>query len=333
MRIFLTGGAGFVGGWIVKKLEADGHTVTVYDNFSSGLRDNISGYGDTVTIIEGDILDFELLKQSMAGHDVVSHQAAQLEITTAIEDPSIDVTQNIIGSLNTIRAAQANGIKKMVIASSGCIYGQVKNPPVKETDTARPNWEYGVSKLAVEKYCDIFADYDNMMIANLRYAIVYGENEWYGRVLTIFLKRALENKPLIIFGEGSAERDFVHVEDVAALNVKLLTEKNWTGNKRLNVSTGVATTVNQLAELVKEVVKEIDGKELEVIHEELAEGKESKYVEGRLRLPRELGVMHLDNSEAKAFTDWSDTVALKDGIRREYIWLKENHKRWHTLSY
>ncbi len=333
MKIFLTGGAGFIGSWIVKKLVEGGHDVTVYDNFSSGLKENLEEHGDSIKVVTGDILEYDSLVAAMADHDVVGHQAAQLEITTAIEDPAIDVTQNIIGSLNTIRAAQANNITKLVIASSGCIYGQVDNPPVKETDTAKPNWEYGVSKLAVEKYCDIFADYDGMSIANLRYAIVYGEHEWYGRVLSIFLKRALEGKPLVIFGEGTTERDFVHVEDVATLNVKLLTEHEWEGNKRLNVSTGQATTINELARLVKEVVKEVDGKELEVIHEEIAEGEVSKHVEGRLRLPRELGVMHLDNSEAKSFLGWSDTIDLKDGIKREYEWLKDNHKRWHTLSY
>lgn len=330
-NIFITGGAGFIGSWIVEKLVADGHAITVYDNFSSGLKENIAPFQDKITLIEGDILDRKPLTEAMKGHDTIIHQAAQLEITTAIDDPSIDVKQNIIGSLNVINGAQEQGIKKLIVASSGCVYGQVSTPPVKETDEQRPNWEYGVSKWAVEKYCDIFADYDDMQFANLRYGIVYGEREWYGRVLTIFLKRALTGEPLVIFGEGVAERDFVHVEDVAEFN-RVLVNSDWKGNEVFNVSTGKATNIKQLAEIVQDVVKEVDGTELEVIHETLEEGQVSQHVEGRLRLPRELGIMHLDNTKAKGM-GWDTTVDVREGVKREYLWLKDNVDRWHTLSY
>src|SRR3989338_1117311 len=330
-NIFITGGAGFIGSWITKVLSREGHSITVYDNLSSGLRKNLTGL-DGVKFIEGDVLDKRSISLAMAGHDLIFHEAAQLEITTAIEDPKVDVEQNIIGSLNVLQAAKENRIKKLIIASSACVYGQQTNPPVGEHDMTRPNWEYGVSKLAVEKYCDIFADYENMSIANLRYAIVYGEREWYGRVLTIFLKRALEGNSLIIFGDGSATRDFVYVEDVAHFN-RLLTKKKWSGNEILNVSTGVATSIVDLAHIVQEVVFEVDGKQIEIIHEDIEEGKESTMVVGRKRLPRELGVMHLKNDKARKFLGWSPSIRIKEGVRREYEWLKKNPDRWTIMSY
>src|SRR3989338_4976248 len=310
--IFITGGAGFIGSWITKVLLRDGHQITVYDNLSSGLRKNLIGLPG-IKFIEGDVLDKRSLYSAMARHDLVFHEAAQLEITTAIEDPKVDVEQNIIGSLNILQAVKENGIKKLIMASSACVYGQQANPPVSERDLARPNWEYGVSKIAAEKYCDIFADYDNVSIANLRYAIVYGEQEWYGRALTIFLKRALEGNPLIIFGDGSAKRDFVHVEDVEKFN-RLLVEEEWSGNEILNVSTGVATSIVDLANIVQEVVFAVDGKRVEIIHEDLEEGKESIMVEGRKRLPRELGVMHLKNDRAREFLGWNPSIMIKEGV-------------------
>ncbi len=332
MKIFVTGGAGFIGSWIVEKLVEKKYKITIYDNFSTGTFENIRHLEGKVKVIEGDILDYKFLERSMKGHDVVIHHAAQLEITTAMSDPVEDAKINIIGSLNVLKAMKNCSISKGIFASSACVYGNIDTYLVKENEKKEPNWEYGVSKLSVEQYCDVFCRYEGLNIANLRYSIVYGEREWYGRVLTIFLKRALEGKELVIFGDGLSVRDYIHVEDVADINL-MLVKNSWKGHLILNVSSGKMISIKDLAYYVKKVVKEIDGKELDIIHEDIKEGKFSKYIEGRMRLPRELRIMSLDNTKAYKLLGWVPKVDLKEGIRREYKWIKDNPKRWQKLSY
>jgi len=331
-KIFLTGGAGFIGSAVAKKLVDKGYELTIFDNFSSGLKDNIKDISSKCNVVKGDILDYPSLKKSMQGHDIVIHQAAQLEITTAISSPEKDVDTNIIGSLNILKAMKENNIHKLIIASSACVYGNVNKYPVTEDMTLKPNWEYGVSKLAVEKYCDIFANYENIDIASLRYSIVYGVGEWYGRVLTIFIKRALENKDLVIFEDGGILRDFVNISDVADFNV-MLVDREWKGHKIFNVSSGVATSLDEIAKIVQKITKKIDNHNVKVIYESVSEGKFSKYVSGRMRIPRELKVMHLNNANAKKFLNWKPSLELEKGIEQEYLWLKKDPKRWITMSY
>ncbi len=131
----------------------------------------------------------------MGGKEIVSHQAAQLEITKCLEDPLDDMRTNLVGTINVLEAARRAGVAKVVNASSACIYGQAVDPPTDE-DAAphNPNWSYGASKLAAEKYAQIFSHDYGFPVFSLRYGITYGPREWYGRVLTIFLKRLLEGQ-------------------------------------------------------------------------------------------------------------------------------------------
>lgn len=133
------------------------------------------------------------------------HHAAKLEITTCIDDPVQDMRTNGEGTLNVFNVAVKQGIKKVIYASSACVYGEAKYIPQDEKHPKNPNWPYGVSKYAAEKYADIYHSYDDIDTIGLRYAIIYGEREWYGRVLTIFLKRGLEGTPPV---EGNKDIPF-----------------------------------------------------------------------------------------------------------------------------
>ena len=327
-RILVTGGLGFIGSHIVTSLLDAGARVRVLDNLRSGLHENLAGVIDDVEVLEGDILDRAALDRALRDVDAVSHQAAQLEITRAVDDPVEDLTTNTIGTLNVFAACAAAGVQRIVQASSAGVYGQAQTTPQHEdAHPTEPNWAYGVSKLANEKYARIVEELHGLRITSLRYAIVYGPREWYGRVLTIFLRRALDQQPLVIFGDGGQVRDFIYVDDVVRMHNRCL-EEDASAGEIFNVSTGVGTDINRLAAMVREVT----GRDLETIHEEVPEGQRSAHLD-RMRLPSELRTLVQATAKATRLTGWTPEVGLADGLRREWEWLQQNPGRWTRMSY
>ncbi len=328
LRLFITGGAGFIGSHIAKSLIKKGVQITVYDNLSAGRLENLGKIRSKINFIKGDVLNYKRLKEASRGFDVISHQAAQLELIKGNKDLTLDVNINLLGTINVAKAAIENKIPKIINASSACVYGQnILKKASSEKSPTDPNWAYGASKLAAEKYLNIFANDYKLSIINLRYSIVYGPNEWYGRVLTIFLKRAFESLPLIIFGDGKQLRDFIYVEDVVSLHNRVL-ESNLSGCHTYNVSTGKATSINDLARIV---VNNINP-QIKIIHENVHEGDFSKYVHRRVRLPAELKVMWLDNTLAKRMLGWQPRTNLAEGIKREFDWLKQHKGVWERFK-
>jgi UDP-glucose 4-epimerase len=329
-NFLVTGGAGFIGSHIVDKLLEEGaNKVFIYDNFSSGNKENISHLRNNkrVVVVQGDILDYDNLCKVMRKVDVVSHHAAQLEIFRALSDPLEDLKTNVIGTLNVLRAALKYKVQKIINASSACVYGQARYLPEDEAHPKRPQWPYGVSKLSAEKYCTMYYEFYGLPIVNLRYGIVYGPREWYGRVLTIFIKRILENKPPVIFGEGQQTRDFIHVSDVARAH-NLCIESEKAIGETYNVGTGVKTTIKELAELVIKVL----GKPLNPIFENPHEGDFSRLVPYRRRIPGELLNMVLDIKKAREELGWKPKVKLEEGIRTEIDWIKEKPTLWNVKA-
>lgn len=327
--VLVTGGAGFIGSHIVADLLRAGYRVTVFDNFSSGLRENLATFVREVEVVEGDILDADALTAAARGKDVLSHQAAQLEITKCLEDPIDDMRTNLVGTINVLNAARSAGVGRVVNASSACIYGQAVNPPSEEDAAPHdPNWSYGASKLAAEKYAQIFSNDYGFAVHSLRYGITYGPHEWYGRVLTIFLKRLSEGKAPVVFGAGEQLRDFVFVDDVVRIH-RACIESGLRGAQSFNGGTGIATSVSQLARLACE----ISGTGLEPVTENVQPGETSELVAGRMRLPSELGVMQLSPAKVERTFGITPQVKLRDGLRREWEWLLENRHRWTTMSY
>ncbi len=326
LNILVTGGAGFIGSHIVESLINNGAKVRIIDNFSTGSLENLKGIIEKVDIIEGDILNYNLLLKACKDIDVISHQAAQLEIITCMQDPIFDLKSNTEASLNVFNAAVKSNVKKIIYASSACIYGQAEYIPQDEEHPNKPNWPYGVSKLAVEKYSKIYTDYYKIPMIGLRYGITYGPREWYGRVLTIFLKRALEKKLPVVWG-GEQLRDFIYVSDAVDLH-NLCIKNNDLVNEIFNVSTGIGTSIKDLAEIVIKTLN-LEGSP---IFEDLDEGNISKEVEGRPRLPLELKRMVLDNKKAKKILKWEPKIKLKEGIIKEFEWLKNNITKWKNIS-
>ncbi|HKU81251.1 MAG TPA: NAD-dependent epimerase/dehydratase family protein [Candidatus Tumulicola sp.] len=326
--VLVTGGAGFIGSHVVGDLLSAGHRVTVFDNFSSGLHENLAAVRSDVEILIGDVLDRDAVVRAAAGKDAISHQAAQLEITKCMEDPLGDLQTNLVGTINVLEAARRAGVERVVNASSACVYGQAVSPPSDEAGPHDPNWSYGASKLAAEKYAQVFSNDYGFPVFSLRYGIVYGPREWYGRVLTIFLKRALEGKPPVVFGAGDQLRDFVYVDDVVAVHRACL-ESDLRGAHSFNVGTGIATSIAQLADLVCDAT----GIATPPVREEIAPGERSALVDGRMRLPAELGVMHLSPAKAERLLGTRPSTPLREGILHEWAWLRENGARWDEMHY
>jgi UDP-glucose 4-epimerase len=163
---------------------------------------------------------------------------------------------------------------------------------------------------------------------SLRYAIVYGEREWYRRVLTIFVKRALQGLPLVIFGDGEQVRDFIHVSDVVALHNACLVTPACAG-EAFNVGTGTATTVAQLARAVAEAA----GGAVDIVHEDTAQGQFSKLVPDKRRNTAELGSMWLDVAKARGKLGWEPKMTLAQGLARSLAWARQNPQRWSGIRY
>ena len=325
-KILVTGGAGFIGSHIVESLVHAGAKVTVLDNLAFGTMDNLALVRDDICFVQGDILDANLLDRLMAGMDAVSHQAAQLEIFLATSHPRWDLEVNTVGTLNVLEAARKAGVAKVINASSACVYGQ-KNGSTAEDNARHPNWAYGVSKLAAEEYGRIYSEAMGLPVISLRYAIVYGEREWYRRVLPIFLRRVIEKQPPVVFGSGNQYRDFIHVADVVKLHNHCMASDVANG-QFLNVSTGIGVTVTELAQTVSELF--LDGR---VIHEDISQGQTSTLVPGKRRNTDELKSMILDPAQAKRLFGWRPEVGLPDGLLREYNWAKANLERWTKIVY
>ncbi|MBI4032673.1 NAD-dependent epimerase/dehydratase family protein [Candidatus Berkelbacteria bacterium] len=327
LKVLITGGAGFIGSHITESLVRAGARVTVYDNFSFGKREHLATVADDVEVIEGDILDREALGRAMQGKELVSHQAAQLEIFLAAADPHADLRTNTIGTLNVLALAKQFGVSKVINASSACVYGQ-KEGSVTEEDMPIPNWEYGVSKLAAERYGTIYSTYQDLPVISLRYGIVYGPREWYRRVLTIFLKLARDGKDLVVFGDGEQVRDFINVADVVDLHNRIVVDEVCRGDV-FNVGTNVPTSVNQLADAVIAAT----GQPITVIHESIKEGEFSKLVPEKKRNTAELKLMLLNHDKATRTFGWQPKVSLIEGLRGEYEWLLSQQNAWQKIHY
>lgn len=327
LKVLVTGGAGFIGSHIVDDLVMNGAEVIVLDNFSSGKYDNLEMVSDKISIVEGDILDGDTLFELTKSIDLISHHAAQLEITSCIDDPIEDLRVNAEGTLRVFEAARANNVKKVIYASSACVYGQAEYELQDEGHPKTPNWPYGVSKYATELYADIYQKYYGIQMVGLRYAIIYGPREWYGRVITAFLRRAMDGEPPVVWG-GSQKRDFTYVSDAVNLHQKCI-QKQFPKAEVFNVSTGIGTTISELAEKIRENF----GIQHKTIFEDLEENMMSDFYGGRIRLPSELQHMQLSNLKAKEELNWRHEVKLEEGLNLEFEWLQSNLEKWKKMSY
>ena len=254
MKIFVTGCAGFIGSHLIDRLIADGFEVAGVDNLSRGKSDNISEQinSHALEFNEADIRDFETISGLMKGCEVVFHLAAQSNVMGAVIDLDYSFQSNVIGTYNVLKAARANKVKRLIFSSSREVYGEAESLPVREDQPLRSKNFYGASKVAGEKYCEIYQNMKDIEIVILRLSNVYGLRD-FDRVIPIFISNMQKNQKVKIYG-GKQVIDFISIELVVeALVQSIDNEKAITG--ATNIGSGVGTTLFELANRIQEIYK------------------------------------------------------------------------------
>jgi len=264
MKIFVTGGGGFIGRHLVKSL-LDSHQVTIYENFSNSDRSNLDFISNkSFNIIEGDLSNYELLKRSLHDFDLVIHLAAKIDISESLKHPEISNLVNVQGTINLLKACVESNVKNIIGASSAAVYGNPDHIPVTEETIPNPVSPYGADKLSMEFYLRAFANAYDMNSVSLRFFNVFGEgqsNEYAG-VITKFMKNLSNNEPLIIFGNGENTRDYIYIDDLVQGIIHTILNIEGKKGEIYNLGSGTSVSVNELA---KKMIK-ISQKDIEIIH-------------------------------------------------------------------
>lgn len=250
-KICVTGGAGFIGSNLVKRLLEARYEVAVIDNLETGRLENIKEffYDKKFEFVKASILDNKKLDEVLKNVDYVFHEAAQVDVNESVRDPSKTYRANVLGTLNVLNSSVKNGVKKIIFASSCAIYGDQKIP-LKEASKLNPQNPYSVSKIIAESLVKVFCRKQRLKGVILRYFNVYGPKQsvtsQYAAVIPAFITRALNGKDLLVYGDGRQTRDFVFVEDAVDANILAMKNKKADG-RVFNVGYGRSTSINDLA--------------------------------------------------------------------------------------
>ncbi|MEM3672600.1 MAG: SDR family oxidoreductase [Candidatus Bathyarchaeia archaeon] len=253
MSVLVTGGAGFIGSYLVERLLKEDYNVVVLDDLSSGKTENLDLKNRRLLFLKGDIRDKKLVKKALKGVKVVFHLAALVDVQFSVKNPLLVNQVNVCGSLNILEESIKNNVAKFIYASSCAVYGEPQYLPINEEHPTNPLSPYAVSKLTTEKYCQVFNKLYGLKTVSLRLFNVYGprqEGNSYSGVISQFIRQLRSSKPPIIFGDGSQTRDFVYVLDVVDAFYKAMDAKQCIGE--INVGSGKETSIKELAKILIE---------------------------------------------------------------------------------
>jgi UDP-glucose 4-epimerase len=302
--IAVIGGAGFIGSNLVDELMVSGHDVTILDNFSEGKDENIARWKghERLSVIRGDIRDYETVKRAVHMKEWVFHLAAMSRIQPSITDPLLAFSQNYMGTANVLEACRQGGVKRVVYSASSSAYGLKNVLPNKEDMPTDCLNAYSLSKKGGEELCDLYRKMYGLSTVALRYFNVYGprhqETGSYATVIAIFRKLKREGRAMTIVGDGEQRRDFTFVGDVVRANMLAAMNREVTGI--VNIGTGHNYSVNELADLI---------------------GGERVNIEPRLGEAR---YTLADNRRAAEDLGWSPKVSLKEGLNILDLFEKKN---------
>jgi UDP-glucose 4-epimerase len=254
VRALVTGGAGFIGSHIARRLLATGHDVRVADNLSTGRLSNLDEIIGDIELLELDIRDADALIGAARGCELVFHVAALPSVPRSIANPGASHETNATGTLNVLTAARDAGVRRVVFASSSSIYGAARELPKRETMRPLPISPYAVSKLAAESYCRSFHEVYGMETVALRYFNVFGPrqdpNSEYAAVVPKFIRAFAQGESPVIFGDGEQSRDFTYVENVVSANMAAIDAPDVAGGV-YNIACGHGITLNEIADRLR----------------------------------------------------------------------------------
>ncbi|HHW13716.1 MAG TPA: SDR family oxidoreductase [Firmicutes bacterium] len=312
-KCVVTGGAGFIGSNLTRRLVREGIEVAVVDNLSTGRRENLDGLGGQVRFVTGDVRDSAMLREVFRGAEVVFHQAAIASVQASLDDPATCNAVNVSGTLNVLLTAQACGVRRVVFASSSSVYGDNESLPVREDAPLRPLSPYAVTKAVGELYCRVFAQLFGVDTVALRYFNVFGprqnpESE-YAAVIPKFIRAALTGREPVVYGDGEQSRDFIFVEDVAEANFLAAIHPESLRGQAFNLGGGRQWTLHQVLQTLETIL--------------------GRPIHHRHDAPRAGEVRHslADISRAKQVLGFRPGHSFAEGLRATVQWLAETEER------
>ncbi len=300
-RILVTGGAGFIGSHIVDRLVDVGCEVKVVDDLSTGRLKNIQrlfGCG-RVSFLQGDVRDLDVVRMCVKDVDVVVHLAAIVSVPFSVKHPRLTYEVNVDGTRSVLDACRATNVKRVVYVSSCAVYGEPQYLPVDEEHPAGPVSPYASSKFEAEQLCRSYQDEYGLDVVVLRLFNAYGARQKsgaYGGVVTRFVRCVKRGQPLVIYGDGSQTRDFIHVFDFSDAVLKVLESERVAGEV-FNIGSGKPTSINDLAGMILR----ISGVSLDIVYDE----------------PRKGDIKHsyADVSKAEKWFGFKPKISLEAGLR------------------
>jgi UDP-glucose 4-epimerase len=313
MRILVTGGAGFIGSHLVRRLLADGHAVLVVDNESNGRRENVPA-GAWYAL--ADVTRPAEVEPAFAqGLDAVCHIAGQVSILRSFSDPVLDLRTNVEGTLQILQLCLKYKIPRLIYASSMTSYGNIQTVPTPETEPCLPDSYYGITKFTAERYVHATAERPDLgfdfRVTSLRMFSVYGPGQSYDNpyqgVLGIFSGNVLRGEPITIFGSGEQTRDFVFIDDIVDGWVRALNTPA-SGGGIFNLGSGRSTSINRLADYVIDAFGHPPGG-YKIIHAPSRPGEQQ--------------TVQADVRQARSVLGWEPRTTLDTGLAKTVRWARD----------
>jgi nucleoside-diphosphate-sugar epimerase len=308
-KYLVTGGAGFIGSNICRRLVAEGCYVRVIDNLLTGKKSNLADIWDKIEFIEADMGDAQVACAAMKDIDVVLHQGAVPSVPRSVDDPATTHQHCVNATFTLLLAARDNKIKRFVYAASSSAYGDSPTMPKVETMQTNPKSPYAAAKLFGEYYCSVFSQVYGLDTISLRYFNVFGPYQdptsQYAAAIPAFVTSILQDQPPTVYGDGEQSRDFTYIDNIVQANL-LAARASKTGGQVVNIACGQKITINAIIQMINSIV--------------------GKSVKPRYAPPRAGDVKHslADIQKAKSLIGYEPIVPFKEGLEKAIIWYREN---------
>jgi UDP-glucose 4-epimerase len=311
MHAFITGGAGFIGSNLVDRLLAAGHTVTAYDNFSTGQLRFLEAavQHPAFRLVEGDLMDLPRLTEAVAGHDVVFHLAANADVRFGTQHPRKDLEQNTIATFNVLEAMRTNGVRRVAFSSTGSIYGEPEIFPTPENAPFPIQTSlYGASKLACEGLLQAYAAGFDFQVYIFRFVSILGERYTHGHVFDFYKKLLADPGYIEVLGNGRQRKSYLYVQDCIDAMLMVMEHVHDPVNI-YNLGTDEYCTVDD---------------SLDWICEHLGVNPERRYTGGERGWIGDSPFIFLDTTKVRSL-GWQPKLTIRMGVIRTLEYLQANH--------